>query len=96
MGKSMAGDGDKSQQHDQSKAVFIGNVRFSEEEDMVRKHFRKCGTITNVRLVRDSTTGIGKGFGYVNFDTVDSVEKVIVLTRKYCIYVGTGEEGASS
>ena len=76
VGKSVATSDGKNSQHDQGKAVFIGNVRFNEEEDNVRKHFKKCGTITNVRLVRDTKTGIGKGFGYVNFDCTDAVEKV--------------------
>ena len=78
VGKSEMGDSKISQPHDQSKAVFIGNIRFNEEEDQVRKHFNKCGTITDVRLVRDATTGMGKGFGYVNFNSTDAVEKVIV------------------
>ena len=76
IGKSVKNDG-KSSQHDQGKAVFIGNVKFSEHEDSVRNHFERCGTITNVRLVRDTATGIGKGFGYVNFDCTDAVEKVM-------------------
>jgi RNA recognition motif-containing protein len=33
--------------------------------------------IDSIRLVRDSATGMGKGFGYVNFVSVDSVETAI-------------------
>ena len=76
LGKSASKDGKISQQHDQNKAVFLGNVKFNEHEDNIRKHFNRCGTITDVRLVRDTATGIGKGFGYVNFDGSDAVEKV--------------------
>ena len=76
LGKSKPGDSQTSQQHDQSRAVFLGNVKFNEQEDNIRKHFEKCGYILDVRLVRDTSTGIGKGFGYVNFDSGDSVEKV--------------------
>ena len=76
LGKSKQGDSQTSQQHDQSRAVFLGNVKFNEQEDNIRKHFEKCGYILDVRLVRDTSTGIGKGFGYVNFDSGDSVEKV--------------------
>ena len=35
--------------------------------------FGECGQISSVRLVRDSQTGIGKGFGYVNFKNKDGV-----------------------
>ena len=82
-------DEGKGQEHDQSKAVFLGNVKFNEQEDNIRKHFENCGHIIDVRLVRDTTTGMGKGFGYVNFDTPDAVEKVsfshsIILQCKKC------------
>jgi nucleolar protein 12 len=78
--KRMAGkDEGKVQEHDQSKAVFLGNVKFNEQEDNIRRHFEKCGSITDVRLVRDTATGMGKGFGYVNFATTDAVEKAVRL-----------------
>ena len=32
-----------------------------------------------MRIVRDTATGIGKGFGYVNFATEDSVEIALTL-----------------
>jgi len=34
--------------------------------------------IESVRLVRDSATGMGKGFGYINFESADSVETALV------------------
>ena len=92
-GKAAKGEGN-IQEHDQSKAVFLGNVKFNEQEDNIRRHFEKCGSITDVRLVRDTATGMGKGFGYVNFDTTDAVEKVkkyffqilaLVKSQKLCI-----------
>jgi len=65
--------GGKADNRDQSKSVFLGNLSFSIEEDAVRKHFKVCGGIVDVRLVRDALTGMGKGFGYVNFEAGDSV-----------------------
>ena len=38
------------------------------EEDTVRSHFADCGTIDNIRIVRDSKTSLGKGFCYINFN----------------------------
>lgn len=60
-------------ERDQSKAVFVGNLSFKLEEDAVRSHFEKCGKIEDVRIVRDSNTGMGKGFCYVNFTDKNSV-----------------------
>jgi len=74
----MALDGKK---HDQKKAIFLGNLHFNTKEDDVKKVFEKCGEIVDVRLIRDSTTGIGKGFGYVNFATADAVELAVRLNK---------------
>merc|ERR1712051_370581 len=52
---------------------------FATSEDQVREHFSKCGDITDVRIVRDSQTGIGKGFGYVNFSSHESVKTALDL-----------------
>ena len=87
LGKSKLGDSQTSQQHDQSRAVFLGNVKFNEQEDNIRKHFEKCGYILDVRLVRDTSTGIGKGFGYVNFDSGDSVEKVSFIFKNILLFL---------
>lgn len=39
----------------------------------MREFFKDCGEIQSVRLIRDSKTGMGKGFGYVNFKAKDGV-----------------------
>ena len=61
------------------KAIFLGNLHFKTHEDEIREAFKDCGEISDVRLVRDSSTGIGKGFGYVNFADRDSVETALSL-----------------
>ncbi|XP_075677354.1 uncharacterized protein LOC142645293 [Dermatophagoides pteronyssinus] len=59
--------------YDHSKSLFLGNLSFKTTEDELREFFNECGEIKSVRIVRDSKTGIGKGFGYVNFADKDSV-----------------------
>jgi len=71
----------KGKTHNNKKAVFLGNLDFKTEEEDVRKLFSKCGEVESVRIVRDNTTGIGKGFGYVNFMTEHSVELAIRLNN---------------
>ncbi|XP_068894352.1 RNA-binding protein 34 isoform X3 [Tenebrio molitor] len=58
---------------DENKAIFVGNLSFSAEEDDLWQLFEPCGAISSVRIVRDNRTGRGKGFGYVNFQDSDSV-----------------------
>jgi len=61
------------QKHDHKKCVFVGNLPFAAKEDELWGHFSECGKVADVRLVRDSQTGMGKGFGYVRFQAEESV-----------------------
>jgi RNA recognition motif-containing protein len=71
------GEGGKS--HNVRLSIFVGNVPFNAEEEALRNHFSKCGEITKVRLVRDSKTLVGKGFGYVTFTDCDAVSDAMAL-----------------
>ncbi|KOC64669.1 RNA-binding protein 34 [Habropoda laboriosa] len=64
---------------DGKKSVFLGNLKFSIEESTIRNHFEQCGEIESVRIIKDNTTGAGKGFGYVNFKTEDAVALALEL-----------------
>lgn len=66
-GSNIGGQG-AAAKRDMSKGVFVGNLPFGIEDEALWLHFRECGQITDVRVVRDKTNGLGKGFGYVNFD----------------------------
>lgn len=48
-------------------------------EDELWKLFETCGPISYVRIVRDSHTGMGKGFGYVNFVDSDAVQLALEM-----------------
>ena len=50
------------------KAIFVGNLPFDAEDEGLFLHFQECGSIRDIRIVRDRVTGLGMGFGYVNFD----------------------------
>ena len=62
---------------EQNKAIYVGNLGFATEEDEVLEHFKTCGEIVNVRIIRDSKTGLGKGFCYVNFKDSKSVATAV-------------------
>ena len=49
------------------RSVFIGNLPFTADEEKMREIFSSCGDIEAVRIVRDSKSGVGKGFGFVKF-----------------------------
>ena len=43
------------------------------------RHFEKFGDIKNVRIIEDRDTQKSKGFGYVEFENIDSVEKALEI-----------------
>jgi len=64
---------------DEKKSVFVGNLAFDEQEETLWKAFSDCGEVTNVRLVRDAKTNLGKGFGYVTFKDRASVSLAVEM-----------------
>uniref|UniRef100_A0A672N186 RRM domain-containing protein n=1 Tax=Sinocyclocheilus grahami TaxID=75366 RepID=A0A672N186_SINGR len=66
-------------QHDHKRSIFVGNLPYDIMELPVREHFEDCGNVEAVRLVRDRESGMGKGFGYVLFESPDSVMLALKL-----------------
>ncbi|KAK7118944.1 hypothetical protein R3I94_020954 [Phoxinus phoxinus] len=65
--------------HDHKRSIFVGNLPYDASELPLREHFEECGTVEAVRLVRDRDSGMGKGFGYVLFESPDSVMLALKL-----------------
>ncbi|XP_066034902.1 RNA-binding protein 34 [Chamaea fasciata] len=71
----------KTSSHDNKRSVFLGNLPYDIRDDAVREHFHVCGDIVGVRVVRDRSTGLGKGFGYVLFENTDAVHLALKLNN---------------
>ena len=76
----LAAEGDGSTKTNTKKSIFIGNLPMDLEEEPVWQLFGKCGSVTNVRLIRDRVTNMGKGIGYVTFASKDSVDVALKLS----------------
>lgn len=84
--------------------AHIGNLSFDATSDDIADLFSACG-VTNVRIVEDKLTKSPKGFGYVEFETVDGLKRALDMSgatlqgrsvrisiaepRKCCISIGT-------
>lgn len=68
-----------SSAHDHKRSIFVGNLSFEINELALRRHFEECGSVEAVRLIRDQSSGMGKGFGYVLFQSADSVQLALKL-----------------
>lgn len=68
-----------SSKHNQDRSVFFGNLPLDTTEAQIRELFDSSTTIVNVRLVRDNQSGMGKGFGFVEFLDQASVKEALAF-----------------
>ncbi|KAI8612958.1 hypothetical protein BC830DRAFT_1134385 [Chytriomyces sp. MP71] len=69
----------KSESTDFKRSVFLGNLAFDISDEALWDHFKDCGEIQNIRVVRDKKTNIGKGFGYVQFAERHAVQVALQM-----------------
>ena len=80
------GDGGSAGANERSKAfgdqisppsdtIWVGNVAFGATEDVIRDAFMKHGNVQGVRLPTSPEDGGHKGFGYVQFSSIDEAAK---------------------
>lgn len=60
---------------EKSDTLFVANLSFEATEDVVGEEFGKHGNVLGVRLPTDMDSGAPKGFGYVQFGSVDEAEE---------------------
>lgn len=60
-----------------TKKIFVGGLSANLTEEEFRSYFEKFGRITDVVVMHDNMTHRPRGFGFITFDTEDSVEEVM-------------------
>lgn len=61
----------------ESDTLFVGNIAFSANEDSLHEAFADHGSILGIRLPTDPESGRPKGFGYVQFSSVDEAREAL-------------------
>ena len=58
--------------------LYVGNLDFNTTEDEIRSHFEQKGIqIKSITLIKDKYTGRAKGFGFVEVESEDVLQKAI-------------------
>jgi RNA recognition motif-containing protein len=65
--------------------LYVGNMAYNTTEDDLRGLFSQAGTVKSVALIKDRTTGMSKGFAFVEMDTRDNAQKAITMFNEYMI-----------
>jgi len=65
---------------DTCTTIFVKNLPYETDEDVVQESLANFGTVVNVRLAKWNHTGRLKGFGYVQFSSVSAVRAVVAST----------------
>jgi RNA recognition motif-containing protein len=65
-----------------NKRIHVGNLSFESTTDDVRAAFEAFGTVHDVALITDHTTGRSRGFGFVVMDEAGGVTAIEQLNGK--------------
>ena len=57
--------------------IFVGNLTFDTDKEVLSKHFEKCGAVADVFVATFEDTGKCKGFAWITFEDVESAAKAI-------------------
>ncbi|MCQ9206537.1 MAG: RNA-binding protein [Omnitrophica bacterium] len=63
---------------EQVSKLYVGNLDYNTTEDEVRSHFEQKGIQSkSVTLIKDKYTGRAKGFGFVEVESEEVIQKAI-------------------
>ena len=65
--------------------IYVGNLDYSITEDSLSNFFSKYGVVTDVKIPRDRHSGKSKGFAFVEFESLETVQKILNDTKNEII-----------
>ena len=65
--------------------LYVGNMSYNTNEDDIRALFAQAGIVNSVALIKDRTTGMSKGFAFVEMDSRDNAQKAITMFNDFLL-----------
>ena len=65
--------------------LYVGNMSYNTTEENLRELFSQAGTVSSVALIKDRTTGMSKGFAFVEMDSQANAQKAITMFNEYML-----------
>ena len=57
---------------------FIGGLKDGVSDEDLQEYFNQFGSVVNVEQMTDKSTGRKRGFGFVEFEDYDAVDKLML------------------
>jgi len=64
------------------KKVFIGNINYTTTEEELKEAFDECGTVTEVKIIKDFESGRSKGFGFITLGDEETFNNALKMDGK--------------
>jgi len=65
--------------------LYVGNMSYNTTEDDLRGLFGQAGNVISVALIKDRTTGMSKGFAFIEMDSQANGQKAITMFHEYML-----------
>ena len=62
-----------------SKKLYIGNLSYKTNDDMLRDAFSQAGAVESASVIMDRMTGRSRGFGFIEMSNDDDAERAISM-----------------
>ena len=60
-----------------SNKLYVGNLSFNVQEDVLTTSFEKFGQVTSCRIITDKVTGRSRGFAFVEMSNSSEAQDAI-------------------
>ena len=68
-----------------NKKLYVGNLSFETSDAQLEELFGKAGKVESVRVMRDTDTGRGRGFAFVEMASQQDAQNAVSMFNQYSL-----------